>query len=230
VSISKDDLGAIREGMKAIKKGRAPAPPKSKARTPFARIPLHWLPIMRRAHALTAIPLLVAIAHEMAMRERRNIDDRNRIPITEQTWLLAGAPPTEGQRRAMLQALRRIPSIVRFEYPSARALNTRSIRGYGGTRRREDRRSSENRREGSMGAREHWLSLDKGGVFLCSENDGPTFLRKGAERDREPVSITGFRIEDPWSWFYYKAAHHSGSVCVTRAEAEKWQRWSNEQT
>jgi hypothetical protein len=119
VPISKSEFEEQRQAARERGKPGAPKPAARSSRklqAPFARIPLHWFPILRRARALTALPLLAAIAHEMAMRERRNIDDRNRIPITEQTWAYAGAPPTEGQRHAMLKALHRIPSIVRFEF------------------------------------------------------------------------------------------------------------------
>jgi hypothetical protein len=71
---------------------------------------LHWLPILQRANAFSAYPLLAAIAYEMRMRRK------SRIAITADTWELAGDPRTERQRHVVISALRRVPSIVRLEY------------------------------------------------------------------------------------------------------------------
>ena len=65
---------------------------------------------MQRARAVSALPLLAAIAYEMRMRRK------TRIAITAEIWELAGDLRTEAQRRAMINVLRRVPSIVQLEY------------------------------------------------------------------------------------------------------------------
>ena len=111
------DLRGIREGVRtpfadAAESGK----PATKARRrppqeePFTQILLHWLPIMQRARAVSALPLLAAIAYEMRMRRK------TRIAITAEIWELAGDVRTEAQRRAMINVLRRVPSIVQLEY------------------------------------------------------------------------------------------------------------------
>ncbi|HZZ24296.1 MAG TPA: hypothetical protein VFE60_17680 [Roseiarcus sp.] len=76
----------------------------------FSQIPLHWLPIIQRAKAFAAIPLLAAISCQM------QLDEKSRITITKRTWKLAGDPRTEDQRRSVITALQRVPSIVRLEF------------------------------------------------------------------------------------------------------------------
>jgi hypothetical protein len=71
---------------------------------------MHWLPIMQWMGATAGYPLLIAIAYEMAMRRK------SRIAITADTWALAGHPRTYDQRRAVIAALKRAPSIVRLEF------------------------------------------------------------------------------------------------------------------
>jgi hypothetical protein len=78
---------------------------------PFAQFPVHWLPIIIQANAFRAVPLLVALTYQMKLGHTL------RVPITERTWKLAGCSHhSRAQRRAMLVALNRIPSIVRLEY------------------------------------------------------------------------------------------------------------------
>jgi hypothetical protein len=90
---------------------------------PFAQIPLHWLPIIQRARADRALPLLVAIAYQMRMSRKP------RVAVTSQTWRLAGDPRTEAQRRAMINVLRRIPSIVRLEFSQHTGPKYAAIKG-----------------------------------------------------------------------------------------------------
>ena len=111
------DLRGIREGVKTpFADAAASGKPATTARRrppqdePFAQIPLHWLAIMQPARAVSALPLLAAISYEMRMRRK------SRIAITAEIWELAGDPRTEAQRRAMINVLRRVPSIVRLEY------------------------------------------------------------------------------------------------------------------
>ena len=38
-----------------------------------------------------------------------------------------------------------------------------------------------------MGARERWIEIRDDGVYEVSENDGPVFIRRGAERRETPL-------------------------------------------
>jgi hypothetical protein len=110
MSVNAEDLRKIREGVKAPSGTGAARSPKARKRPPqvhpFALIPLHWLPILRRCRAVAALPLLAAIAYEMQM------EGRSRVPITSDTWAKAGGYFSEAQRHAMLNVVQRAPSIV----------------------------------------------------------------------------------------------------------------------
>jgi hypothetical protein len=112
-----DELDGMREGIKKLKliaihgkKMETPVSPKRSRRPPFAQIPIHWFPIIIHANAFRAIPLLGAIAYQMKLA------CNSHIPITSKTWAFAGYPRSKDQRRAMLAALNRIPSIVRLKF------------------------------------------------------------------------------------------------------------------
>lgn len=75
-----------------------------------------------------------------------------------------------------------------------------------------------------MGAREHWIEITPQGAFLIGENDGWVALRKGAERSRTPVIVTGIdspRTGSPWGYVNYTCPYHSGSLAVAVAECER---------
>jgi hypothetical protein len=79
-----------------------------------------------------------------------------------------------------------------------------------------------------MGAREAWLEVEGDQVILISENDGWVYLRRGAERHREPVRITKVDEHEPWWMVWYDPIDpHSngGGLSVTKAEGERWKEW-----
>jgi hypothetical protein len=75
-----------------------------------------------------------------------------------------------------------------------------------------------------MGAREHWIEVTPEGAFLIGENDGWTYMRKGAQRGRTPVIVTKIADPRPGSWWrdvWYTSAYHSGAIPVAIAECEQ---------
>jgi hypothetical protein len=75
-------------------------------------MPLHWWPIIVRAHAVPAVPLLAVIAYQMEMNRR------SWTSITLKTWarLRLGPELTKAQKHTMIEALWRIPSIVKLTF------------------------------------------------------------------------------------------------------------------
>jgi hypothetical protein len=125
--LNAETLGELRTAVKAggIASGaRKAAKPTAKVgRPPFVQIPLHWLPIMQRAKAFPATPLLLAIAYQMFA------SDKSRVPITSEIWELAGDPRDKAQRHEMIQILRRIPSVVRLEYSQRTGTKYAAVKG-----------------------------------------------------------------------------------------------------
>jgi hypothetical protein len=126
----KEALDRIREAVKAGRfatgSERATKPAaktRNRQEYPFAQVPLHWSPIIQRARAESALLLLFAIVYQM------RIGQKSRVPITSATWALAGDPRTEAQRRAALNALRRIPSIVRLEFSQRTGSKYAAVKG-----------------------------------------------------------------------------------------------------
>jgi hypothetical protein len=117
VKISEDQLDGLRKAAKKLRlvtvngawmrAGTARTIPERHERPTFGQLPHHWNPIIVRANAFRAMPLLTAITYQMGA-------GRFRVLITSETWALAGSPRTRAQRRAMLAALNRVPSIIRL--------------------------------------------------------------------------------------------------------------------
>jgi hypothetical protein len=83
---------------------------KPRSKHPFVmRVPLVWLHILDEAEAMPALPLLLAISNQMKMRRKKA------VLITARVWRVA-AVHTEGKRRAMLAALKRVPDLVSLEF------------------------------------------------------------------------------------------------------------------
>jgi hypothetical protein len=131
VRVDKEALDRIRERREELKirfatDGTAKLPrAKTRKRNdqPFAQIPLHWAPIIQRAKAESAMLLLHAIAYQMRMNQK------SRVAITSTTWALAGDPRTEAQRHAVIEVLRRIPSIVRLEFSERTGSKYAAVKG-----------------------------------------------------------------------------------------------------
>jgi hypothetical protein len=133
MAVSREGLEEVRKTRHTVKpeaatNGRAEPVAKKKVRrppqeNPFSQIPLHWLPIIQRARAEKALPLLIAVAYQMRM------DRKPRTPITSKTWAHAGDPRSKAQRRAMIDVLRRIPSIVRLEFSQRTGSKYTAIKG-----------------------------------------------------------------------------------------------------
>jgi hypothetical protein len=105
----KIDLENIRNQRKSKTKGETLKPPVRPKLTPFAPIALHWLPMVQEAYAQNGLTLLAAIAYRM--------NGRDRVVIDAGVWELAGAEvATEGKRRAMLDALKRLRHIVVLDF------------------------------------------------------------------------------------------------------------------
>jgi hypothetical protein len=132
VKIDAETLNRVRERSEELKTRLATADakhakPSAKAwkrrEHPFVQVPLHWVPIIQRAKAESAMLLLLATAYQMHM------DQKSRVPITAATWALAGDPRTEAQRRVAIKVLRRIPSIVQLTYSQHTGPKYTAIKG-----------------------------------------------------------------------------------------------------
>jgi hypothetical protein len=85
------------------------APKKQRLEVPFTQFRNHWLPMLQRMRARSALPLLIAIAYQLDM------DRTVRTAITKKTWARLG-DCTKDERKTMLRALGRVPDIVRLEF------------------------------------------------------------------------------------------------------------------
>ena len=83
---------------------------KPRSKHPFIRrVPHVWLLILDEAEAMPALPLLLAICNQM------NVKRKKTVLITARVWRVARGC-TEGKRRAMLAALKRVPDLVSLEF------------------------------------------------------------------------------------------------------------------
>jgi hypothetical protein len=95
----------------------------------FTQVPLHWIPIVVRANAALALPLLIVLADAIRLKQYSKFTGsaRTRVAITAAIWAsvgypftdkqraIAGLPSASHKRRAMIAALKRIPDIVRVQ-------------------------------------------------------------------------------------------------------------------
>jgi hypothetical protein len=112
VADSDDDDSAVAA---RLHKAAKAAPKKRRSEVPFMKLRAHWLPMLYRARAESAMGLLAVIALQMDM------GDVARTAITEKTWAkvgnrTGGKRGTEERRRRMLRALGRVPDVVRLEF------------------------------------------------------------------------------------------------------------------
>jgi hypothetical protein len=83
---------------------------KPRSKHPYiGRVPLVWLLILDEAEAMPALPLLLAISNQMRVRKKKT------VLITARVWRVARGR-TEGKRKAMLAALKRVPDLVGLEF------------------------------------------------------------------------------------------------------------------
>jgi hypothetical protein len=71
------------------------------------RIPLVWIQLLRDGQAIAAWPLLLAICNQMRLKNALAVS------ITAKVWGVAAAR-SEQERRTMIQALKRVPNLVRL--------------------------------------------------------------------------------------------------------------------
>jgi len=76
--------------------------------------PLHWLALVCEADAYPALPLLLAIRRQFAMKEKGRQRKRKVITLSAEIWEAAGYPSGCARKRA-LRHLRKLSSIVVME-------------------------------------------------------------------------------------------------------------------
>ena len=95
---------------KGIAERQKPDFTRPRSKHPFIGwVPHVWLLILDEAEAMPALPLLLAISNQMRMRKKKV------VLITARVWRVARGR-TEGKRRAMLVALKRVPDLVSLEF------------------------------------------------------------------------------------------------------------------
>jgi hypothetical protein len=98
---------------KRIPKGRRVVFKVDRTKHPFIwRVSLAWMQILDSGEAMTALPLLLAIAHEMRMAGKAT------IPLTSTTWEWAQAH-SKRRKETLLRSLKLVPSLVSLERRSS---------------------------------------------------------------------------------------------------------------
>jgi hypothetical protein len=96
---------------------------KPRSKHPFVgRVPLVWLLILDEAEAMPALPLLLAIHNQMNVRRKKV------VLLTARVWRVA-VGRTEGKRKVMLAAIKRVPDLVSLEYRNRRGTKYRASQG-----------------------------------------------------------------------------------------------------